>query len=192
MHHSLHASLNDAELDDLGRYLESIPGAMHIEMLDGFFAALACSPEVVMPSVFFPRIWGEDHEFTTLEEAKSYSKLVIRHWNSIAGRLKSDGAYNPVRRDGEDDCLIGNEWAEGFMRGVQIGGEAWQELFNDADNGGLLVSLLSLARQYGLAPEPRPESIDADKRKMAVDTISSFVPAAYRYFSRYRSKYPVV
>ena len=41
--------LDDQELTDLIDFLESIPGAMSIEMMDGFFAALVCSPDLLWP-----------------------------------------------------------------------------------------------------------------------------------------------
>ncbi|WP_134984934.1 UPF0149 family protein, partial [Xanthomonas axonopodis] len=38
-------SLNDAELNRLGDFLEGVGApAMNLEMLDGFFAALICGP----------------------------------------------------------------------------------------------------------------------------------------------------
>jgi uncharacterized protein len=186
MHQSLRASLSDAELDDLERYLASIPAAMPLGMLDGFFAALVCSPRAVPPSVFFPLVWGEDHEFASMEEAKKYSKLVIRHWNAIAGRLKSEAAYDPVRLGGGDGSL-GNAWAAGFMQGVRLDGQAWRELFDEADTGGFLAAVPDLARRYADAPGARPEPVDGDRRELVASAIASLIPRLYRYFSRQRS-----
>ena len=36
-------------------------GAMNLEMLDGFFAALICSPDLVPPSEYLREIWGGGH-----------------------------------------------------------------------------------------------------------------------------------
>lgn len=47
--------LNDSELDRLADFLEDIDShAMNIEMLDGFFAALICGPDVISPSEYLP------------------------------------------------------------------------------------------------------------------------------------------
>jgi hypothetical protein len=52
--------LTDAELDHLGDFLESCKGgrAMNVEALDGFFSALIAGPETVMPSEYYPEVFG--------------------------------------------------------------------------------------------------------------------------------------
>ena len=61
---------------------------MNIEELDGFFAALVAGPETVMPSEYYPHIFGgtmEDTcEFETLEDANAILSLMMRHWNNSA------------------------------------------------------------------------------------------------------------
>jgi uncharacterized protein len=55
--------LNQAELEELHTFLnsDSLPeSTMSIEALDGFFCALAVSPELVMPSDWIPIILGGD------------------------------------------------------------------------------------------------------------------------------------
>jgi uncharacterized protein len=52
--------LTDAELDHLGDFLKSCMGgrAMNVEALDGFFSALIAGPETVMPSKYYPEVFG--------------------------------------------------------------------------------------------------------------------------------------
>ena len=52
--------LTDAELDRLGDFLKGCKGgrAMNVEVLDGFFAALIAGPETVMPSEYYPEVFG--------------------------------------------------------------------------------------------------------------------------------------
>jgi len=52
--------LTDAELDRLGDFLKNCKGgkAMNVEALDGFFAALIAGPETVMPSEYYPEVFG--------------------------------------------------------------------------------------------------------------------------------------
>src|ERR1019366_1452428 len=70
-----HDPLTDAELDRLGDFLKSCKGgrAMNVEALDGFFAALIVGPEIVMPSEYYPEVFGgemsDDCEFTSLDQA---------------------------------------------------------------------------------------------------------------------------
>ncbi|MBF0481684.1 MAG: UPF0149 family protein [Desulfovibrionaceae bacterium] len=187
MQQSLTKPLNDDELDDLGSCLGSIPAAMTIEMFDGFLAALVCSPAPVTPSVFIPYVWGETHEFPTMKDARKYTALIIRHWNSIASRLMSNQTYSPVLLDRMDGHPLGNEWAKGFMTGVEIGGEAWKDLFNNDDcKGRGLAPILALAQELGeLDSAPAPEAIiGEDKQQMILATIARFLPALQRRFSK--------
>ena len=80
---SYHELLSEHELDELGDFLDDIPGSMNIEMMDGFLTPLACSPELVMSSSFLHHILGEESEFETADQAQKYAGLIFRHWNSI-------------------------------------------------------------------------------------------------------------
>ena len=50
--------LSDAEYDRIGDVLSRFRSerAMNLEKLDGFFAALICSPDIVQPSEYLPEI----------------------------------------------------------------------------------------------------------------------------------------
>ena len=67
--------LNDAERDRLDAMLSRFRNdyAMNnAEEIDGFFAALICSPEIVKPSQYLPEIWGgemaDDEAFIDREQ----------------------------------------------------------------------------------------------------------------------------
>lgn len=184
---SLNTSLSDEELDELSNFLESIPGAMSIEMFDGFLAALVCSPDLVLPSVYYPHVWGEDHAFDSMEEATKYSGMLVRHWNSISADLNAN-KFDPVFIDHEDSPGVGNEWAKGFMQGVQLGGPGWNDLFEDEENGGVLVPILALAHEHDPDPEMRPEPIDDDRRDLMLASIAAYLPIIYKYFAKHREQ----
>jgi uncharacterized protein len=82
--------LTEMELGRLKEFLQSCKGgkAMNIEELDGFFAALIAGPEIVMPSEYFPEVFGGEMsdtcEFDSLDEANDTLALLMRHWNDIA------------------------------------------------------------------------------------------------------------
>ena len=49
--------------EDLERVAEMLgrsKEAMNLEMLDGFFAALICGPDIVPPSEYLPEVWGSE------------------------------------------------------------------------------------------------------------------------------------
>src|ERR1017187_10239956 len=116
--------LTDAEFDRLGDFLKSCKGgrAMNVETLDGFFAALIAGPETVMPSEYYPEVFGGEMsdtcEFGSLDEANEILGLMMRHWNDIAGTLFKGEVYVPLLLEDEGGVAHGNDWARGFMRSV--------------------------------------------------------------------------
>jgi len=54
--------LTDAVFEHLSGILERFDSKrpMNLEQLDGFFAALICSPQIVPPSEYLPKILGDD------------------------------------------------------------------------------------------------------------------------------------
>ena len=183
---TLDTPLDDQELDDLSSFLESIPDAMSIEMMDGFFAALVCSPDLIMPSSYFKYVWGDDHEFETVEEAEKYASLVLRHWNSISHQLRDNEVFDPVMIQTENHST-GSEWAVGFMAGFQLGGEEWNDYIDDEENAGVFVPILMLAHENDPDPGMRPEPIDDEQRETLLAGISVGVPMMYRYMAPFRA-----
>jgi hypothetical protein len=77
--------LTHTELDDLSAVLERFGDqrSMNLEQLDGFFAALICGPELVPPSKYLPKIWGDQTVFEDTSAAQMFMSLLMRHWNAI-------------------------------------------------------------------------------------------------------------
>src|SRR5579883_3229160 len=97
---------------------------MNLEELDGFFAALIASPDVVMPSEYNRKVFGGDLsevvEFASLAEANEILGLLTRHWNKIASTLFKGEPHVPMISENEKGELHGNDWARGFMRGMHM------------------------------------------------------------------------
>lgn len=178
--------LNDAEMDELSEILDSAPEAMNLEMMDGFFAALICSPEMLMPSSFLPFVLGEEYEPETLDEAEKSSCFILRHWNSVVSQLKDEDVFFPVIFE-EDGVISANDWAVGFMTGLELGGDGWGILFNDDEHAGTLIPILALYHEDDPDPEMRTEDIDDEQREKLIAGIAVGVPAIYKYFEPYRT-----
>ncbi|WP_052507189.1 UPF0149 family protein [Desulfonatronovibrio magnus] len=114
-----HEQLSDHELEELAGFLGEGPESMNIEMMDGFLAAIVCSPELVMPGDFLHYIWGEEREFETAEQAQKYAGLILRHWNSIISQLDNNDVFIPFMLEHEEG-YIGNDWASGFLFGINL------------------------------------------------------------------------
>ena len=124
----------DAQRDKLtillGRFRAS--HAMNLEMLDGFFSALICCPDMVFPSEYLPEIWGGDmvdeEAWDNREQLQEFMDLVMQHWNTISGTLQAGDVYLPILAEDEEGVIRGNDWATGFIRGVSLRHHDWAEL----------------------------------------------------------------
>ena len=183
--------LNDAELGRLGDFLEAIgTPAMNLEMLDGFFAALICAPDNVMPSEYLPEVLGKDHSFGSEEQAIEILGLVMRHWNTIASELsrtlEKDDVYLPVLLEDAEGVVYGNDWARGFMRGVQLRPNGWQELIGSEEFGGPMLPIMILTHEHDPDPTMRPPEIVPDKREELLMSMIAGLTHIYRYFAPHR------
>ncbi len=188
MNNSLQSYYNkpsDQELDVLEDLLDGMPGAMNIEMMDGFLTALVCSPELVMPGTYMHYTLGEEHEFETAEQGQKFAELILRHWNSIVSQLEKSEFFYPVLLESEDGSM-GNDWAAGFLSGMHLGGDDWKEYLNDEEKSGVFVPILMLAYEHNPDPELRPDPIDAEKRERLLAFLTVSVPMMYAHFAQHR------
>jgi uncharacterized protein len=184
--------LTNAEFDRLGDFLKSCKGgrAMNIEQLDGFFAALIAGPETVMPSEYYPEVFGgemsEACEFGSFDEANEILGLMMRHWNKIASTLHKGEIHVPLVCEDEKGELHGNEWARGFMRGMHMRHDRWSELINDEKYGGSLTPMMMLYHEHDEDPDTRPDPITPDKREQVIAFMAAGLMNAYEYFRKER------
>ncbi|MFL9998891.1 UPF0149 family protein [Paraburkholderia sediminicola] len=183
--------LTDDDFTRLAGFLDAIgTSAMNIETLDGYFAALICGPDMVLPSEYLPQIWGEYFSFDSDDQASEITGLLMRHWNTIAAELRSTldepNVYLPVLLEGTDGVASGNDWAHGFMRGVQTRPASWSLLINDEDLGGPMLPIMMLHHEHDPAPEMRPPPIPLEKREELLQTVIAGLTHIYRYFEPYR------
>ena len=186
--------LTDAELERLTAVLTRFGDkhAMNLEQLDGFLAALICSPELVPPSEYLPVIWGGDivleDEFSAQPTLKDFLSLVMRHWNAIVDTLQSGEVYLPLLLEDEDGITHANDWANGFLRGMDLRKEHWADLLDDDDQGGLLVPIFALAHENNPDPAMRSynKPISAELREKLTVSAAAGVIGIYHYFESQR------
>jgi len=183
--------LSDDELNRLGGFLDEIgPLAMNMESLDGYFAALICGPDMVLPSEYLPEIWGEDFCFDNANQATDILGLLMRHWGTISSALfrtlKQPDVYMPVLLEDDEGVAHGNDWARGFMRGVQAHPASWRELVASDEHGGPLIPIMLLAYEHDPDPAMRPEPVAPDKREEILSMMIAGLSKIYRYFEPHR------
>ncbi len=190
---NLREALGDDEFDRLADFLAACgPQAMSLESLDGFFAALICGPDVVLPSEYLPQIWGDDASFESDEQAHEIFGLLIRHWNAISsallGALEVPDVYLPVLLEDAQGVAGGNAWAQGFLRGVSVRPASWRELLDSDEHGGPMLPIMVLAHEHDADPRMRPKPIAPDKREELLQLMIVSLTAIYRYFEPHRAR----
>lgn len=62
-------------------------------------------------------------------------------------------AYLPLLLEDESGITHGNDWANGFLRGMEFGREDWTLLLEDEDHGGSLVAIFASANENTPIPK---------------------------------------
>ena len=192
----LDSALNRAEYVRLAQILAALPGedAMNLEEMDGFFAALICSPNLVPFRIVLPELWGggDTDAFADSIDPEELFGLVLRRWNVVSQSLQSPGdSYIPLleTEDGEKSTQ-GNRWARGFMRGVHLCGESWDEIFavDDVERFAMVLPILALAHENDRDEEmrPRKEPLSPADRKTLCGILGPAAKRIYNYFRPHR------
>jgi len=126
---------DDEIFDTIDHYLElygSDESIIGYSELDGFFAALACAPESIMPSRWMPMIWGGDEfapEWQSTAEFTLFSESVLTQYNSVMTDFQFR-EYAPLFLETnvtDSGLMIVDDWCEGFLRGLNL----WAEMPHD-------------------------------------------------------------
>jgi uncharacterized protein len=167
-------------------------GAMDIEELDGFFAALHCCPELVPPAEFIPVIVGDAFEnkelFPNLQTADLFVGLILSYWNAVGDAFHSDIFFEPLWLEDDEGHSYGNNWAMGFMQGIEMRRGAWDDIFNDEDKFAWLIPILALVHEDDPDPEMRSyqEPVTEELREKLFTGVSAMVTRIYHYFAPHR------
>ena len=106
---------------------------LDISELDGFFAALACAPITIMPSVWVSAIWGGEHlvpQWESEQEITEFNQSIIKplhmlHYSGVMSDFNGQ-EYEPLFLDGilpSSKLLNVDEWCEGFVKRLKLWGE---------------------------------------------------------------------
>jgi uncharacterized protein len=186
--------LTDAEFDRLDSVLARFGDkhSMNLETLDGFLASLICGPDTVMPSEYLPVIWGDDivleDTFNAQPLLHDFLALIMRHWNVIADTLHSGDIYLPLLLEDGNGISHANDWAAGFLRGMELRKRDWADLLNDEQHGGWLVPIFTLAYENSLDAVLRPynEPVSAEMREKLIVGAAAGLRGIYRHFQAKR------
>jgi uncharacterized protein len=119
---------------------------------------------------------------------QDFLSLIMRHWNVIADTLHSGEVFLPLLLQDKNGIAPANDWAKGFLRGMELRKADWAALLDDEEHGGWLVPILALAHEHDRDPEMRPykEPVDAEATEKLIVGAAAGVTGIYRHFETQR------
>jgi len=190
-----HIPLSEAEFDRLEEILQfDEERGLPVEGVDGFFAALVCSPILARPTEWMPIVWGgEPPEWKSTDEAQEAISLLMRLWNQVASSI-DDGSFAPLMSSGTDEndneVMLPHIWCMGFVEGMRVHEEYWFDESNDELQELVLpigMVAMDAAIMLGDAPEIE-ERLPQEK----VDEFTEMLPDVVLALHEYWIEHPIV
>jgi len=182
----------ELSLDQVDGFLasERTPAdCMQRSELDGFLAAIAVGPELVMPSEWLPVIWGDgEPEYEGIEEAQQILYAIMARYNQILDMTRRDPeAYQPILATMGDGGIAASQWAAGFMSGVALRRSAWEPLIESEEDQGLVAPIVALLRDEHGRPMIESEGEElAAVQEVATELLGPSVVAIDRFWKARR------
>lgn len=184
-----------AELGEIEDFLLSgmVPqSAMDLDMLDGFFAALAAGPEPLQPEQWLPLVWGLDADSASQmdfpDDQQRVLSLMVRYKAIVEEvLLRSSETYLPLFgrcsfSDHSEERIAVENWARGFLVGIEPVRETWQPLFDED------TEFSALSPVFLLANIGEDGDIDEAQWLQCRDGIAESVRAIHRFWTPFRGK----
>lgn len=179
--------LSNNQMDLLEKFLDANEKTMHLEVLDGFLCALITGPDTVNPDEYLPCIFGGKMPvFQSEEQSNEILGALSQHWEHIHSLVKDGNSYYPFLYADPDGKCSGNEWAYGFILGMDIRRDSWMPLVEESKQEGLLTPILMLYAEN--MPNISPGEIPAEKREEFITEIVTNLPKIYEHFEADRKK----
>ena len=180
--------LTNKEFEEIEQFLNHDSGLdtpMTMSEIDGLLTAVLIGPVFPPPSQWIPLVWGDEEgpEFSSQEQAQRIMGLLMQHMNSLSGQFQdAPDEFEPMLQRVLDEdgkpVTVADHWCIGFMAGVNLDTDAWQEVEE------LLLPIGMFAMEPGNA------EIDNEletNREHWVEQLGSTVTVLYRHFLAYRS-----
>ncbi|HEY6642055.1 UPF0149 family protein [Povalibacter sp.] len=157
-------------------------GILGISELDGFLTAIVSGPNALQPKTWLPAIWGdEEPAWESPEQFGDVLELILRHQNGIAATLaESPDSFEPLFEASEVDGqieLIVDEWCVGYLRGLALDEDAWNE------GGKEIEELLRPIELWGSeAGASEVEAMSKSEQARARDAIPQCARALHQYW----------
>ena len=187
--------LTDKDYQRLSATLQRLAaqGAMSLEKMDGFFAALLCGPEALPPAACLPLVLGaafdDDDSFTSAKSLEQFVALLGRYWQEISHTLRQGEAFHPWLEANADGVVLGNQWADGFSEGMRLFNDDWAQVFDHPALSLALAPIMALAFEHDPDPDMRPflGEVTPAQREAWLAEITPAVGSFHAFFSAHRA-----
>ena len=183
--------LTEPDLDRLERYLaapERPESTLPLDAIQGLLCAVVSAPSTVMPSRWLPAVLGEEHQFSTLKEAREITALLMALHNDVARQLNEGDGFDFIfyGGDGEDHDSIAL-WCEGYLMGVELAEPGWDQDTDPDDLEEMLFPFYMLSGRWKelLEADGEPPMDPAQEEKILAElreSLADEVLANRRYW----------
>lgn len=159
-------------------------GAMSPMELDGYLTGIVVSPDLLLPSRWLDRIWGEkEPAFDGLDQMQAVIAAVMDHYNAIIAALdagfkqieaKKAADYRPLflAASGNPNHDVVRTWVRGFGKAMTLAPERWSSLAEDERLQPLLTPFI------GFLDVADPDFEPADNIDKLLDEAATAIPRA--------------
>jgi uncharacterized protein len=159
-------------------------GAMSPMELDGYLTGIVVSPDLLLPSHWLDRIWGQDEPaFDSLDQTQTVIAAVMNHYNAIIAAL--DAGFKQIEAKQRVDYLplflaasekpnhdVVRTWVRGFGKAMALAPERWSSLAEDERLQPLLTPFI------GFLDVRDPDFEPADNIDELLDEAATAIPRA--------------
>jgi len=183
---SISALLNDPEalekdLQDFASSKEDFEGGMSgLAYGNGLMTAIIVGPEPVPQTEWLPLLLNSADAALDDEDARLLTAMLVVQYGSIVKSLRSRSKpYEPhFWKDGEGR-LITSDWARGFLDGMRLREEAWEELRKDGAQA-FFALLAVLFQDGGIDAQLLEDGLDPKEFfEDALDSVPDWIQAFY-------------
>jgi uncharacterized protein len=188
-----HQPLSEEELNMLEAFLASADSPEEcmnsLEMIDGYLTAIVIGPEVVPEHRWIKYMLDpenlRENLFNSPEDEARITDLLNRHVNAIDAQFESEPeGFLPIYEmfsysEEEERQIAIEEWALGFILGIELSHEAWQPLFSDESTAMLAGPLFVL----GKVTEDY-DTMSQEEKDQMVDMLDESIIGIYAFWQQ--------
>ena len=185
-------------LPDLPSYIEVIEKFLHCEAapydcmliteLDGYFAGVLTSTEVIMPSEWLPPIWGDDGDptFDNETQAQEVIGAIMEMYNDTNQTLENR-IYAPLYDIDNDNTPMWEIWIEGFWKSTMLRNNMWAAILNDGLNHKRQHAAITLTRLHQLSHINETGGRLREGDDILLKNAANIIPASIEELYNYRN-----